>query len=867
MDADFYAARGSADDPDTAVTPASKAQAESIIRRAVPATGTPAEIYLQSRGLPCPDSLKFLPHARTGEGALVAPLTVDGCVVGVHLRYLTSGATTSLVEPDRQRFALENAPGAVFAFPATEAPCKPVPTIITEGVEDALSVRAAMPAWYTVLGVPGIGGLQNVKVTTDEVIIVPDGDIPAVAAKTRKMLERGIDALILNGAKVWLADVQAGRDTDDNPVKQDANSILRADGSVALQTLIERARIAGLPEQLSVEGEAKRLAKLPLAERDFERAEVLGQFKPMGLRAGTLEKMIAKELPKTQDAEDEVLKKLPKDEPWTDPVDLGEVLDTALAEVKRYIVAAESDLATGVAWSVHAHALHNEKINIRVNPRLAISAPTEDSGKTALLECVLLLSPRGLASSSFSAASVFRLVDAANPTLGVDDAHTILGDRNNPICNIVCGGHRKHEANVPRVEVDSKGRRTVRVFSSWTGITSAGIGEMPRELQSRAITLRLRRALAGEQHEYLVDGTSPVLVECRRKLAAWAEQQTEPLPRPALPPELINRQGDNWRILFGIAELAGGRWPDLIRTAALTAAKAEREPTLAERLLLSIRDAFRGQAEADQKRRDGGDMSSPDTWPDNADRLQTTTLLERMLGDPAEEWTNANRGKAVTAYWLRTKLRTLLDPPGAQQWYTGTGNKRQHHRGYLRLQFEDAWSRHLPPERDIPSTSHHASGSSGLSGLSGSADEKSAESCHPSLTPAEPDQGQPAWSGAVMDSAKSAKNRGAEPDAPDEPDEPDQHRRERGYLGNGQDAAQEASSAATGDGKTEPTVRHTSKLRDRRTGKVIERAPGSLPSDGNGEWMPPEARALWDKLKASPKSPPPPAEPEPEGDA
>jgi hypothetical protein len=109
----------------------------------------------------------------------------------------------------------------VFELKATETPLKPVPTIITEGVEDALAVRAAMPDCYTVLGVPGIGCLQNVKVTPGEVIVFPDGDVPEVAASTRKMLQRGIDAPILNGAKVWVADVQAGRDTDGNPVKRD----------------------------------------------------------------------------------------------------------------------------------------------------------------------------------------------------------------------------------------------------------------------------------------------------------------------------------------------------------------------------------------------------------------------------------------------------------------------------------------------------------------------------------------------------------------------------------------------------------------------------------------------------------------------
>jgi hypothetical protein len=62
-----------------------------------------------------------------------------------------------------------------------------------------------------------------------------------------------------------------------------------------------------------------------------------------------------------------------------------------------------------------------------------------------------------------------------------------------------------------------------------------------------------------------------------------------------------------------------------------------------------------------------------------------------LINDADEEWDRANRGKPITAYWLRDNLKGLLDPAGVQRWRDGEVVRR----GYYRKQFEEAWRTHL----------------------------------------------------------------------------------------------------------------------------------------------------------------------------
>ena len=73
---------------------------------------------------------------------------------------------------------------------------------------------------------------------------------------------------------------------------------------------------------------------------------------------------------------------------------------------------------------------------------------------------------------------------------------------------------------------------------------------------------------------------------------------------PAMPDGLFNREADNWRPLFAIAEAAGGEWPRRAREAATQAAAGSEAASLVELLLGDIRDMFAKRKENRVERSD-----------------------------------------------------------------------------------------------------------------------------------------------------------------------------------------------------------------------------------------------------------------------
>ena len=229
------------------------------------------------------------------------------------------------------------------------------------------------------------------------------------------------------------------------------------------------------------------------------------------------------------------------------------------------------------------------------------------------------------------------------------------------------------------------GRWVAERFSVWGTMALASIGELPQEQQERAITINLRKVLAKDVPARLRHGTSKELQRRQKEFATWAAS-VEELPEVEMPTVLNYQPGrvfDNWEPLLQIAELAGGKWPGLIRNAIDDAVSTERAPNPVERTLRGIKKAFDQASEQDGK---------------EVDRLTTNRLLALMLSDADEEWSTERRGRPITAYWLRGALRHLIDPPGSQDWWAPENTPRKHQKfesGYLKAQFARAWETYL----------------------------------------------------------------------------------------------------------------------------------------------------------------------------
>jgi Protein of unknown function (DUF3631)/Toprim domain len=661
-----------------------------VLQEMVPIDGTPGGMYLNSRGITgeWPTSLVgyVADDDREGAGAIVGVLTdANGFAAGVQLGYLdAAGHKVELGGAERRRFIIDHeASGMRFWWRPTDVDAG-MPLFICEGLENLLSLAMAYPT-AEVIGVPGIGAMRHLpSFAGRDLLVFRDGDDPSSVA-SRRGLPAGIDHLLIGGARVKITDT---------PLDADANSILQQGGIDAIYAVVEGA----VPAELSPRGHVGQCANLSELDYQLIRKQ---RAKTLGIKVTALDHQVYLERARRRGGIDDLGTE--DEDVHPEPVDdIAAVLDAAREEVCHYVVADPMQLDMAVMWSLHTHFVHHTTIDIAISPRLLISAPTPECGKTTLMEAIGELTAKPMELSSISAAAFYRLNDAARPTLMIDEIQGMLGRKSNgnEMEAILTASHRRRSAKTVRVEEQGKGQLVPTTFDAWGTFVATINGRMSYALESRCLQVKLRRALPGEVGRHLQDGVSDLLVDCRRKFGRWAKDQLV-LPDVIIPEALSNRRGDNWRPLFKIAELVGGYWPTKIEAAAMAAMKLAVSSDVIIAFLTDVR-AIIGQR----------------------DRILTTELINslRSMEDPSWDWNTCHRGGPINAYWLRDKLADVLVPPGTREWKVG-GRKRN---GFTADQFNDGYQRYLqlPPVEDSTGNSGRASGSSGTETKSSHPEQK-----------------------------------------------------------------------------------------------------------------------------------------------
>jgi putative DNA primase/helicase len=329
-------------------------------------------------------------------------------------------------------------------------------------------------------------------------------------------------------------------------------------------------------------------------------------------------------------------------------------------------VVVELGAAESVAlWVLHAHTLDA----FAISPPLAITSPEKNCGKTTLLDVIGRLVPRPLATSNTTMAAVFRSIELTCPTLLIDEADTFLHGKDD-LRGVLNSGHRRSSAFVTRVVGDAY---EPSAFSTWAATAIAMIGQLPPTLGDRSVTVRMRRRRPDEAVARLRADRCPELDVLGRKAARWAADNIEALRSadPDVPAGLQNRAADNWRPLIAIADAAGGDWSARVRQIAEHAAgAAEATQSDAVLLLADIRALFSET---------------------QSDRLKSADIAAALAGIEGRPWAERGDNGPLT----RHRLAQLLAPFGIrpQTIRFGTGTAK----GYLRAQFEDAFTRYLPP--------------------------------------------------------------------------------------------------------------------------------------------------------------------------
>ena len=349
------------------------------------------------------------------------------------------------------------------------------------------------------------------------------------------------------------------------------------------------------------------------------------------------------------------------------------LLNDVHAFLARFVIypSEEAHLAHTL-WIAHTHLMDHWEST----PRLAFLSAEPESGKTRALEISGLLVPTHVDAINVSAAYLFRKVaDASKPTILFDEIDTVFSKRPNPSTEEVRGmlnaGHRRG-ATAGRCVTLGNTVETVD-FPAYAAVAVAGLGELPDSILSRAIIIRMARRAPGERVEpfraRLHTGTGHVL---RDRLIAWAKGAGSRLTGwPILPDTITDRAADCWEPLIAVADLAGGRWPDTSRRAAVALvarlADDRREASLGLRLLADMRVVF------------------------GVDEAKTTVaILDRLAKLDESPWADI-KGKPLTDLGLARRLRGY----GIRPKVIRVGGATP--RGYRREDFVDAWSRYLPP--------------------------------------------------------------------------------------------------------------------------------------------------------------------------
>jgi len=354
-------------------------------------------------------------------------------------------------------------------------------------------------------------------------------------------------------------------------------------------------------------------------------------------------------------------------------IDGAELLDRVRDYACRFICYPSETACIGhVLWAAHTHLMDAWFST----PRLAVLSPEPGSGKSRVLEITALLVPNPALLVISSAPYILRKVaDQDNrPTILYDEADTIFGPKargNEDLRGMINAGYRKG-ATVGRCFTE-KGKVLTQDFATYAAVALCGLGDLPDTIMSRSIIMRMRRRGQGEK----VEAFRPQLDEqaafvLHDELAAWAASvfSLAETAQPVLPDGIVDRNADVWGPLLTVAELAGGRWPDLARQAAIEmvqSAKVNERPSLSVQLLADIRNCFGYK-----------------------DRLSTADLLAKLLADEEAPWGDM-RGKKITP----RKLAELLRPYGIHSSTIRIADGSTP-KGYKREAFHDAWKRYLP---------------------------------------------------------------------------------------------------------------------------------------------------------------------------
>jgi putative DNA primase/helicase len=452
---------------------------------------------------------------------------------------------------------------------------------------------------------------------------------------------------------------------------------------VELTPMIAGARDKGWAPPMQDENEASlkakvaELAKLSLLQYDRGREAAAER---LGIRLATLDKAVACARGEGDTALQGRALRLPEPQPWPEPVDGDDLLQDLVKVIRSYVVVPPGEVLAVALWVLHAHAFAAS----RITPRLAITSPQRRCGKSTLLDVIERLVPKPLKNSNITAAAIFRTIEAARPTLLIDEGDSFLPE-NEELRGVLNSGHTKG-GSVIRLVGDN---HEPRQFSTWSAVAIALIGKLSSTLADRSVPISMQRRGRDEPVARLREDRVGTFSNLARRCARWAADHLTALrdADPSVPEQLNDRAADNWRPLLAIADAIGGEFPRRARDVAISQANREKDDSFLGMLLEDIREIFD---------------------KNGLDRISSEDLCRALAEREDRPWPEWKHGKPITKVQLAKLLAPVNIKPGTIRLPEGTA------KGYYFNAFADVFSRYLSSDPHFdPSHRHNTWKSSG----------------------------------------------------------------------------------------------------------------------------------------------------------
>jgi len=344
----------------------------------------------------------------------------------------------------------------------------------------------------------------------------------------------------------------------------------------------ERADRRAQQRQREIDRQLAIILKQPMAEHDSRLVEVAGR---LGEDINDLRAQFAELL----DAERE-RRGIGDVVRWPEAVNLNTLLNDIHKHRRRYVIihdehgAVATTLWTPMSWVHNEIATHS--------PTLLITSADDEgnAAKTLLCSYLQYQTPRGKMVTDPSGASFFRMIDRNHPTLIIDNAENLF-KRKKVLIDLLAASWTR---GVPVTRQEHGVTVEYDVFCPKIIGAIAGLNFLPPNAMGRAIHFGMLPKLASETVEEFRYADDAELLTLRQKLARFAFDSAERLRNAnvELPEGFDNRLRDNWKLMFAIADLAGGSWPKRIRAAAVKLTKQYYEPSVGRQCLSLFVELF-----------------------------------------------------------------------------------------------------------------------------------------------------------------------------------------------------------------------------------------------------------------------------------